>query len=97
MHILCLFSENHSYLHQCSSEKHFTPQQNGPYYRRIGQAIEVYSDLILDESVAYDEAASSEEERSSSIRKILSRIVNLNNADTNMIASDGDEDSAIQW
>ena len=86
-----------SFLHQRSSEKHFTPQQNGPYYRRIGQAIDVSSDLILDESVAYDEAASSEEERSSSIRKILSRIVNLNNADTNMIVSDGDEDSAIQW
>ena len=47
--------------------------------------------------MAYDEAASSEEERSSSIRKILSRIVNLNNADTNMIVSDGDEYSAIQW
>lgn len=47
--------------------------------------------------MAYDEAASSEEERSSSIRKILSRIVNLNNAETNMIVSDGDEDSAILW
>lgn len=57
----------------------------------------MYTDHILDESTAYDEAASSEEERSSSIRKILSRIVNLNNADTNMIVSDEDEDSAIQW
>ena len=86
MHISCLFSENH------------TPAtKNGPSCRRIGQAIDVYSDHILDESMAYDEAASSEEERSSSIRKILSRIVNLNNADTNMIVSDGDEDSAIQW
>eukprot|EP00986_Skeletonema_menzelii_P013668 scaffold8146_cov157-Skeletonema_menzelii.AAC.11 len=64
---------------------------------RIGQAIDVYTDHILDESTAYDEAASSEEERSLSIRKILSRIVNLNNADTNMIVSDEDEDSAIQW
>lgn len=67
------------------------------YCRRIGQAIDAYSDHILDESLAYDEAASSEEERSSSIRKILSRIVNLNNADTNMIVSDGEDDSAIQW
>lgn len=57
----------------------------------------MYTDHILDESTAYDEAASSEEERSLSIRKILSRIVNLNNADTNMIVSDEDEDSAIQW
>ena len=57
----------------------------------------MYTDHILDESTAYDEAALSEEERSSSIRKILSRIVNLNNADTNMIVSDEDEDSAIQW
>lgn len=46
--------------------------------------------------MVYDEAASSEEERSSAIRKILSRIVNLNNADTNMIVPE-DEDSAIQW
>jgi hypothetical protein len=45
--------------------------------------------------MVYDEAASSEEERTSSIRKILSKIVNLN-ADADMIVSDGDEDSAIQ-
>jgi len=48
--------------------------------------------------MAYDEAASSEEERTSSIRKILSRIVNLNADTDNMIVSDdGDEDSTIQW
>jgi hypothetical protein len=71
------------------------------YYHRIGQAIDAYTEHILDESTIYEEAASLEEERSSSIRKILSRIVNLNNnaADTNdnMIVSEEDEDSAIQW
>ena len=69
---------------------------HGSYYRRIGHAIDAYTDHILDEGTAYDEAASTEEERSISIRKILSRIVNLNNADTNAI-SEVDEDSAIQW
>ena len=84
--------------------KTLTLQQNNdsPYYHhRIGQAIDAYTDHILDESTVYEEAASLEEERSSSIRKILSRIVNLNNnADTknnNMIVSEEDEDSAIQW
>jgi hypothetical protein len=74
---------------------HFTSET---HCCRIGHAIDVYSDHILDERMAYDEAASSEEERTSSIRKILSRIVNLNADTDNMIVSDdGDEDSTIQW
>jgi hypothetical protein len=97
VHFLCFFFFRKIILPtRFTSEKHFSTPQQIVICLRIGHAIDVYSDHILDESMAYDEAASSEEERSSSIRKILSRIVNLN-ADTDMIVSDGDEDSAIQW
>ena len=67
--------------------------------QRIGQALDTQSERLQDECVAYDGAASEEEQRLASIRRVLSSIVNVrsNSSDGNAEIANGGEDAAIRW
>ncbi|KAL7460148.1 hypothetical protein ACHAXS_000613 [Conticribra weissflogii] len=65
---------------------------------RIGDVLDTAADCLVDECGAYDEAATLEEERASSTRQVLAKVVSMNPSISGVNPGlSEDNESAVHW